>query len=35
MGIAAPQIGIDRAVAIVKTPGGEETITLFNPRIIG
>lgn len=34
MGIAAPQIGIDRAVAIVKTPGSDETITLINPRII-
>jgi peptide deformylase len=33
MGIAAPQIGIDRAVAIVRTPDCE-AITLFNPRII-
>ncbi len=33
MGIAAPQIGIDRAVAIVRTPDSE-AITLFNPRII-
>ncbi|MBB5858302.1 peptide deformylase [Amycolatopsis umgeniensis] len=33
MGIAAPQIGIDRAAAIVRTPGGE-SITLFNPAII-
>lgn len=33
MGIAAPQIGIDRAVAIVRTPDGE-AITLFNPNII-
>jgi peptide deformylase len=33
MGIAAPQIGIDRAAAIVRTPDGE-AITLFNPRII-
>lgn len=33
MGIAAPQIGIDRAAAIVWTPDGE-TITLFNPKII-
>ncbi|MFJ3950275.1 peptide deformylase [Streptomyces libani] len=33
MGIAAPQIGIHRAVAIVRTPEGE-VITLFNPRII-
>lgn len=33
MGIAAPQIGIDRAAAIVRTPDGEH-ITLFNPRIV-
>lgn len=33
MGIAAPQIGIDRAAAIVRTSDGE-AITLFNPRII-
>ncbi|HWC82847.1 MAG TPA: peptide deformylase [Pseudonocardiaceae bacterium] len=33
MGIAAPQIGIDRAAATVRTPDGE-TITLFNPTII-
>lgn len=33
MGIAAPQIGVDRAVAIVRTPDGEG-ITLFNPTII-
>jgi peptide deformylase len=33
MGIAAPQIGIDRAAAIVRAPGGE-TITLLNPKII-
>ncbi|MGB3442680.1 MAG: peptide deformylase [Actinophytocola sp.] len=33
MGIAAPQIGIDRAAAIVRTPDGE-AITLFNPTII-
>lgn len=33
MGIAAPQIGIDRAAAIVFTPAGE-AITLFNPSII-
>ncbi|WIX91350.1 peptide deformylase [Amycolatopsis sp. DG1A-15b] len=33
MGIAAPQIGIDRAAAIVRTPDGE-SITLFNPTII-
>ncbi|MER6713272.1 peptide deformylase [Streptomyces sp. NPDC006386] len=33
MGCAAPQIGIDRAAAIVRTPDGK-TITLLNPRII-
>jgi peptide deformylase len=33
MGIAAPQIGIDRAAAIVRTPDGQ-AITLFNPTII-
>jgi peptide deformylase len=32
-GIAAPQIGIDRAAAIVRTSDGE-AITLFNPSII-
>ena len=33
MGVAAPQIGIDRAAAIVRAPDGE-AITLFNPTII-
>jgi peptide deformylase len=33
MGIAAPQIGIGRSVALVRTPVGE-TITLINPRVI-
>ncbi|MCD0485626.1 peptide deformylase [Streptacidiphilus sp. ASG 303] len=33
MGCAAPQIGIDRAAAIVRTPNGE-TLTLLNPRVI-
>jgi peptide deformylase len=33
MGIAAPQIGIDRAAAIVRTPDGD-VITLLNPTII-
>jgi peptide deformylase len=33
MGIAAPQLGIDRAAAIVRPVGGD-TITLLNPRII-
>jgi peptide deformylase len=33
MGIAAPQIGIDRAAAIVQAPN-KETITLLNPQVI-
>ncbi|MEV4614880.1 peptide deformylase [Kitasatospora sp. NPDC049258] len=33
MGVAAPQLGIDRAAAIVRTAQGE-TITLLNPRVI-
>jgi peptide deformylase len=33
MGIAAPQIGIGRAAALVRTPAGE-TFTLLNPRVI-
>lgn len=33
MGLAAPQVGINRAVAIVRTPDGQ-TITLLNPRVI-
>lgn len=33
MGIAAPQIGIDRAAAVIRTPDGH-AITLFNPTII-
>ncbi len=32
MGLAAPQVGIGRAAAIVRTPEGE-TLTLLNPRI--
>jgi peptide deformylase len=32
MGLAAPQINIGRAVAVVRTPEGE-TVTLLNPRI--
>lgn len=34
MGLAAPQIGIDRAAAIVRPPGAAKTITLLNPRIV-
>lgn len=33
MGVAAPQIGIDRAAAVVITREGE-VITLFNPRVV-
>ncbi|MCB5179940.1 peptide deformylase [Streptomyces antimicrobicus] len=32
-GCAAPQIGIDRAAVIVRTPEGE-TVTLLNPKVI-
>jgi peptide deformylase len=34
MGLAAPQIGMDRAAALVRPPGGGEAITLFNPVIV-
>lgn len=34
MGLAAPQVNIGRAAAVIRTPGGE-TITLLNPRVIG
>jgi hypothetical protein len=33
MGIAAPQIGVNRAAAIVQGPDGE-AVTLLNPRVI-
>jgi peptide deformylase len=33
MGVAAPQVGIDRAAAIVRSPEGE-LITLLNPRFV-
>jgi peptide deformylase len=33
LGIAAPQIGMGRAAAVVRTPSGE-TITLLNPQIV-
>jgi peptide deformylase len=33
MGIAAPQIGIARAVAVVQPPGDAPAIILLNPRI--
>ena len=32
MGLAAPQINIGRAAAVIRTPEGE-TVTLLNPRI--
>ena len=32
MGVAAPQIGIGRAAAVIRTPEGQ-TITLLNPQI--
>ncbi|MCA1702969.1 MAG: peptide deformylase [Actinobacteria bacterium] len=34
MGIAAPQIGIERAAAIVRPPGSGDVITLLNPHVI-
>ncbi|WP_431981921.1 peptide deformylase [Streptomyces qinglanensis] len=33
MGIAAPQIGIGRAVAVVQPPGDAPAVILLNPRI--
>ncbi|ASO18320.1 peptide deformylase [Actinoalloteichus hoggarensis] len=34
MGVAAPQIGIDRAAALVRTSGTDEPVILLNPRVI-
>jgi Polypeptide deformylase len=34
MGIAAPQLGIDRAAALVRPPGSDKVIALLNPAII-
>ncbi|BCL17720.1 hypothetical protein GCM10017556_54590 [Micromonospora sagamiensis] len=34
MGLAAPQIGVGRAVAVVRTPDGTELV-LVNPRVVG
>ena len=34
MGVAAPQLGIRRAAAVVRTPD-DEYMTLLNPQIIG
>jgi peptide deformylase len=33
IGLAAPQIGVGRAAALVRSPGGD-SVTLLNPRII-
>jgi peptide deformylase len=33
VGLAAPQIGISRSAAVIRTPDGE-TLTLLNPRVI-
>ncbi|WP_411079425.1 peptide deformylase [Streptomyces sp. cmx-18-6] len=33
MGLAAPQIGISRAAAVVQPPGDEPAVVLLNPRI--
>ncbi|MEU3220293.1 peptide deformylase [Streptomyces sp. NPDC006971] len=33
MGLAAPQIGIDRAAAVVQPPGEAPAVVLLNPRI--
>jgi peptide deformylase len=35
MGIAAPQIGSDLALAIVKYPGTEVFLELVNPKVVG
>ena len=34
MGLAAPQIGISRAAAVVQPPGGDDVLVLLNPVII-
>lgn len=34
IGIAAPQIGVGRSAALIRTPNGTDHITLLNPRII-
>lgn len=34
MGLAAPQVGVSRALAIVKPPDGEEVITIVNPVVL-
>lgn len=35
IGIAAPQIGVGRAVAVVQPPGDAPAVVLLNPRITG
>jgi peptide deformylase len=34
MGIAAPQVGVPRSVAVIKPPDGERPFLLYNPRVI-
>ncbi|MGI9002017.1 MAG: peptide deformylase [Pseudonocardia sp.] len=34
MGVAAPQVGIDRAAALIRPPGSDNAITLLNPTVI-
>jgi peptide deformylase len=34
MGLAAPQIGVDRAAALVRPLGGGDPFVLFNPRVV-
>ncbi|APU18744.1 peptide deformylase [Actinoalloteichus sp. GBA129-24] len=34
IGVAAPQIGIDLAAALVRPPGTDEAIILLNPRVV-
>lgn len=34
LGIAAPQLGIERSAAIVRPPGSDHVITLLNPQVI-
>lgn len=34
MGLAAPQLGVDRAAAVVRPPAGAASITLLNPVIV-
>ena len=35
LGLAAPQIGIDWAAAVVQPPGEDGPVVLLNPRIVG